>query len=379
MNKKVLVAGFFDLFHSGHVKFFENCTKYGDVYVSIGSDNNSIINKNKKPIYTEDERLYLVKSCKFVTDAKISKDSTDSLSFINYLLKIKPDFFVINEDGHTLEKENLCKSNNVEYIVLKREPRDGLPVRSSSLIRAIDNIPLRLDIVGFYDQLFLNSVIPGSVVLANIKPFEVEDRSGMSSSTRKVIHKVFGNQLPSNMNSQDTARCVFAIENPPGSKYISGVVDQLGICLPGLNKLYFDNNYWPSKIDSITDPSILRWLSNCLYLKPTIPRPENYKVITGKENFDKSLIEQQSRLGDQIWEDIKNKDLLRLGQHVTEVHNVQRSIIPNYESNYIKSIIEDVNKKHLGCKIMGAGGYGYIMVVTDSPTTDLIPININEK
>ena len=84
-------------------------------------------------------------------------------------------------------------------------------------------------------------------------------------------------------------------------------------------------------------------------------------------------------LGDQIWEDIKNKDLLRLGQHVTEVHNVQRSIIPNYESNYIKSIIEDINKTHIGCKIMGAGGYGYVMVVTKNPTSDLIPLSINEK
>ena len=45
MRKKVLVAGFFDLFHSGHVKFFENCSTYGDVYVSIGTDENSIFIK----------------------------------------------------------------------------------------------------------------------------------------------------------------------------------------------------------------------------------------------------------------------------------------------------------------------------------------------
>lgn len=379
MRKKVLVAGFFDLFHSGHVKFFENCTKYGDVYVSIGSDENSILNKNKKPIYSEEERLYLVKSCKYVTDATISYSCTDSLSFKEYLNTIKPDYFIINEDGHSQEKEYLCKQQNVEYIILKREPRDGLPVRSSSLIREVDQVPLRLDIVGFYDQLFFNSVIPGSVILANIQPFPVEDRSGMSSSTRKVIHKVFGNRLPTNMNSKELARCIFAIENPPGSKYISGVVDQLGICLPGINKLYFDNNYWPSKIDSITDPSTLHWLSKHLFLKQTTPRPENYDVITGNENFDYDLIKQQSILGDKIWSDIKNKDLVRLSQHVNQVHTVQKTIIPGYESKYIKTIIDETNNKHLGCKIMGAGGYGYIMVVTDTPTPDLIAININEK
>ena len=379
MRKKVLVAGFFDLFHSGHVKFFENCTKYGDVYVSIGSDENSIVNKSKKPIYSEEERLYLVKSCKYVTDATISYNSTDSLSFKKYLNKLNPDYFIINEDGHSQEKENLCKQLNVEYIILKREPRDGLPVRSSSLIREIDYIPLRLDIVGFYDQLFFNSVIPGSVILANIHPFPVEDRSGMSSSTRRVIHKVFGNRLPTNMNKKELARCIFAIENPPGSKYISGVVDQLGICLPGINKLYFNNDYWPSKIDSITDPSILHWLSNHLFLKKTIPRPANYDVITGNENFDPNLIKQQSALGDKIWDDIKNKDLASLSQHVNEVHVTQKTIIPGYESKYIKPIVDETNEKHLGCKIMGAGGYGYVMVVTDKPTPDLISIDINEK
>lgn len=379
MRKKVLVAGFFDLFHSGHVKFFENCTKYGDVYVSIGSDENSILNKNKKPIYSEEERLYLVKSCKYVTDATISYNSTDSLSFKEYLHTLKPDFFIINDDGHSQEKENLCKQLNIEYIILKREPRDGLPIRSSSLIREIDHIPLRLDIVGFYDQLFFNSVIPGSVILANIQPLPVEDRSGMSSSTRKVIRKVFGNRLPTNMNSKELARCIFAIENPPGSKYISGVVDQLGICLPGINKLYFDNNYWPSQIDSITDSSILHWLSNHLFLKQTSPRPVNYDVITGNENFDPNLIKQQSALGDKIWEDIKNKDLASLSQHVNEVHVTQKTIIPGYESDYIKPIIEDIKSRHYGAKIMGAGGYGYIMILSDNPDKDFIKININKK
>ena len=66
-------------------------------------------------------------------------------------------------------------------------------------------------------------------------------------------------------------------------------------------------------------------------------------------------------------------------QHVNEVHVTQKTIIPGYESKYIKPIVAETNEKHLGCKIMGAGGYGYLMVITDNPTTDLISININEK
>ncbi len=38
MAKKVLVSGFFDLLHSGHIAFFREAANYGDVYVALGSD-----------------------------------------------------------------------------------------------------------------------------------------------------------------------------------------------------------------------------------------------------------------------------------------------------------------------------------------------------
>ena len=39
--KKVLVAGFFDLFHSGHARFLEEASSYGNLSVVVGSDENS--------------------------------------------------------------------------------------------------------------------------------------------------------------------------------------------------------------------------------------------------------------------------------------------------------------------------------------------------
>ena len=37
-NKKVFVSGCYDMLHSGHVAFFEEAARYGDLYVGIGSD-----------------------------------------------------------------------------------------------------------------------------------------------------------------------------------------------------------------------------------------------------------------------------------------------------------------------------------------------------
>ena len=39
-NKKVLVSGCYDLLHSGHIAFFKDAARYGDLYVSVGSDEN---------------------------------------------------------------------------------------------------------------------------------------------------------------------------------------------------------------------------------------------------------------------------------------------------------------------------------------------------
>ena len=61
MRKKVLVAGFFDLLHSGHVFFLEEASKLGAVYVSIGSDENSQVTKKKRPFCSEQERKVAVR------------------------------------------------------------------------------------------------------------------------------------------------------------------------------------------------------------------------------------------------------------------------------------------------------------------------------
>ena len=38
MAKKVLVSGFYDLLHSGHIAFFREAASFGVVYVAFGSD-----------------------------------------------------------------------------------------------------------------------------------------------------------------------------------------------------------------------------------------------------------------------------------------------------------------------------------------------------
>ena len=59
---KVFVSGCYDLLHSGHVEFFRQAAQYGDLYVGIGSDATILGYKHHKTVYTEQERLFMVKS-----------------------------------------------------------------------------------------------------------------------------------------------------------------------------------------------------------------------------------------------------------------------------------------------------------------------------
>jgi len=138
-SKKVFVSGCFDLFHSGHIAFLKSAASFGDLYVALGSDKNIEFLKSKKPVFSEKERLNIVSSLSFVKKAFVSKGS-GLIDFSQELKSIKPDFFVVNKDGDSDLKKNLCQSIKTQYIVLERKPLPGLPERSTTkLIAAIKN------------------------------------------------------------------------------------------------------------------------------------------------------------------------------------------------------------------------------------------------
>ena len=49
--------------------------------------------------------------------------------------RIKPDIYVVNEDGDKPEERQFCTEHNLEYVVLKRLPKPGLPRRESTHLR----------------------------------------------------------------------------------------------------------------------------------------------------------------------------------------------------------------------------------------------------
>lgn len=133
-NKKVLVSGCFDLLHAGHVRFFETAAAYGDLYVCLGADATIAQLKGRPPQFSQDERQYIVGALSAVHEARVSRGS-GYLDFEPEFEAVRPDIFVVNQDGDRPEKRALAQRYGADYVVLPRTPREGLPERSSSAIK----------------------------------------------------------------------------------------------------------------------------------------------------------------------------------------------------------------------------------------------------
>jgi cytidyltransferase-like protein len=134
-QKRVIVTGCFDWFHSGHVRLFEEVSELGDLYVVVGHDANLKLLKGEgHPKFSQEERRYMVQSVRHVKQALISSGEgwMDAEPEIGV---IRPDIYAVNEDGDVPEKRAFCKERGIEYVVLKRIPKEGMPSRQSTHLR----------------------------------------------------------------------------------------------------------------------------------------------------------------------------------------------------------------------------------------------------
>jgi len=131
----VIVTGCYDWFHSGHVRFFEEVSGLGDLYVVVGHDANIRLLKGEgHPMFCQDERRYMVQSIRYVKRALIA--SGDGwLDAEREIRRLGPHIYAVNEDGDRPEKRDYCEAQGIEYRVLKRLPKEGLLPRQSTSLR----------------------------------------------------------------------------------------------------------------------------------------------------------------------------------------------------------------------------------------------------
>ena len=395
MNKKVFVSGCYDLLHSGHVEFFKQASQFGDLYVGIGSDATYLEYKHRKPMFPQEERLFMVQNIKAVKEAYINEGS-GVIDFLPTLDIVKPDIFVVNAEGGSDTKRQLCEERGILYIELQRTPAEGLQARSSSSLKAAlstqqeetsqnselnthnSSIPTRLDIAGTWiDQPYVSMHHPGWAITISLEPtFEVRDRCGLSTSTRNMIQKIWPMKLPK-MDPEMLARLVFCFENNPEREdgHISGAQDSIGICVPGLCRHYYDNNFWPKKIESTNDEMTLRFLEEHLVMVPMEPRKPGCSVVEGKD-ITPVKVRALADAAEACWKAIQTRNLEAFAAAYKASFEAQVAMFPGMvtptyighpeqDNRYVADTIAHYRAMDdvLAWKMPGAGGGGYLALV----------------
>lgn len=97
------IGGTFDLFHHGHVELLKAASEYGDVWVSLNTD--EFAGRYKRPpVMSLKERSAVVSACRYVAGVVVNAGDEDSKPAI---LTVKPQFIVHGDDwtGEGLMKQ----------------------------------------------------------------------------------------------------------------------------------------------------------------------------------------------------------------------------------------------------------------------------------
>ncbi len=386
MAKKVFVSGCYDLLHGGHIEFFRQAAAYGDLYVGIGSDETILHYKHHHTLYSEQERLFLVKSIRYVKDAFINSGS-GILDFAPEVEWLKPDILVVNEDGDSPEKRQFCAEHGIELVVLQRTPQEGLQPRSSTELKdSLCEIPTRLDLAGTWiDQPYVSCHAPGWAITISLEPtFVIRERCGLATSTRNMIRKIWPVRLP-DMHPETLAKLVFCFENDPerSDGIISGAQDSIGICMPGLVRHYYDNRFWPERFETCLDPVVLDWLEDHLCLVPMFPRRPGCSVVEGKD-ITRPKVEALAAAADACWNAILQRDLDGFAKAYADSFAAQLALFPAMIQPGVQDYIDKYAARDgvLAWKMSGAGGGGYLALVCTGRETfpeEAIPLKIRRK
>ena len=378
-KKKVFVSGCFDMLHSGHIAFLQEAAGYGDLYIGLGSDKTIKELKGRETINSEEERVYILNALSCVHKATVNRGS-GLIDFLEDMKILKPDIFIVNEDGHSPEKVELCKDLGIEYKVLKRIPHANLPARSTTSLRAIKPMPYRIDLAGTWiDQPYVSKYYPGAAITASIEPtIEFNERSGMATSTRKKAIELWNDHLPLE-KPEKLAKTLFRYDNDPGTKEVSGSQDSIGITMPGINKFFYEKGkYWPSKFETISDIKTIKWLEERLYMLTLWPRPEGYNVLSDTY-INTGNVRKLTEAADIAWEGLIARDFKKFSTGFLGSFHSQVRMFPKMMNPEIDKIIGQFSGKASAWKLSGAGGGGYLILISEEEIPNAFKIRIRVK
>jgi cytidyltransferase-like protein len=122
-KKAVIVSGYFNPLHKGHIEYFQNAKSNGDeLFVIVNSDYQRGL-KGSKEFQDENERLFIVGSLRLVDKSflSIDKDRTVIESIKMIFDKFCNDYDLIfanggDQNNETIPERSICEVLGIELI-----------------------------------------------------------------------------------------------------------------------------------------------------------------------------------------------------------------------------------------------------------------------
>ncbi len=136
--KAIIVSGYFNPIHKGHIEYFNNAKANGDQLIVIVNSDYQRALKGSKEFQQEDERLFIVKNIKCVDEVVLSidQDKTQCATLISLHQKLTENYKLAfanggDQNNQSIPEAAVCLELGIELI-------DGLgdKIQSSSWLLA---------------------------------------------------------------------------------------------------------------------------------------------------------------------------------------------------------------------------------------------------
>tara|TARA_B100000902_G_C27307779_1_gene916554 strand:- start:2293 stop:2718 length:426 start_codon:yes stop_codon:yes gene_type:complete len=133
-DKAIIVSGYFNPLHKGHIEYFHNAKQYAEYLIVIVNNDYQRQLKGTKIFMMEDERVRIIQELKVVDHVYLSVDkSRDVISTIKIISKELSNKYILHfgnggdQNNNTIPEAEICKQLNIKLI-------DGLgdKIQSSS-------------------------------------------------------------------------------------------------------------------------------------------------------------------------------------------------------------------------------------------------------